>query len=79
MFFYIVFTLISTTSGLWSTGNTRKYRQIDVNIYQCVLSRHFFAKYDWPLGYLKQCHNKGIRASKLNEASFSTDEMYLNK
>ena len=28
-------TPISTTSGLWSTGNTRKYQQIDVYIYQC--------------------------------------------
>ena len=27
-------TPISTTSGLWSTGNTRKYQQIDVYIYQ---------------------------------------------
>ena len=35
MFFYIVLTPISTTSGLWSTGNTRKYQQIDVYIYQC--------------------------------------------
>ena len=35
MFFYIVLTPISTTSGLWSTGNTRKYHQIDVYIYQC--------------------------------------------
>ena len=37
MFFYIVLTLISTTSGLCSTGNTRKYHQIDVYIYmyQC--------------------------------------------
>ena len=34
-FFYIVLTLISTISGLWSTGNTRKYHQIDVYIYQC--------------------------------------------
>ena len=36
MFFYIVLTPISTTSSLWSTGNTRKYHQIDVYIYQCV-------------------------------------------
>ena len=36
MFFYIVFTPISTTSGLWNAGNTRKYQQIDVYIYQCV-------------------------------------------
>ena len=36
MFFYIVLTPIPTTSGLWSTGNTRKYHQIDVYIYQCV-------------------------------------------
>ena len=36
MFLYIVVTPISTTSGLWSTGNTRKYQQIDVYIYQCV-------------------------------------------
>ena len=35
MFFYIVLTPISTTSGLWSTGNTRKYHQIDVYIDQC--------------------------------------------
>ena len=34
MFFYIVFTPISTTSDLWSTGNTRKFQQIDVYIYQ---------------------------------------------
>ena len=37
MFFYIVLTPISTTSGLWSTGNTRKYHQIDVYIYQCEI------------------------------------------
>ena len=35
MFFYIVSTPISTTSGLWSTDNMRKYHQIDVYIYQC--------------------------------------------
>ena len=44
-FFYIVLTPISTISGLWSTGNTRKYQQIDVYIYQCVGTdlklRHF--------------------------------------
>ena len=34
MFFCIVLTPISTTSGLWSTGNTRKYHQIYVYIYQ---------------------------------------------
>ena len=39
----------------------------------------FCEKWLWPPGYLTQCHNKGIRASKLKEASFSTDEMYLNK
>ena len=38
MFFYTVLTPISTTSGLWSTGNTRKYHQIDVYIYQCEIS-----------------------------------------
>ena len=36
-FFYIVITPISTTSGLWSTGKMRKYHQIDVYIYQCVI------------------------------------------
>ena len=36
MFFYIVLTQISTTSGLWSTGNTCKYQHIKVYIYQCV-------------------------------------------
>ena len=35
MFLYIVLTPISTISGLWGTGNTRKYQQIDVYIYQC--------------------------------------------
>ena len=35
MFFNIV---LSTTSGLWSTGNTRKYHQINVYIYQCDYS-----------------------------------------
>ena len=35
MLFYIALTPISTTSGLRSTGNTRKYHQIDVYIYQC--------------------------------------------
>ena len=35
MFFYKVLTPISTTSGLVSTGNTRKYHQIDAYIYQC--------------------------------------------
>ena len=37
MFFYIELMSISTTSGLWSTGNTRKYHQIDVYIYQYVI------------------------------------------
>ena len=32
-----VLTPISTTSGLWSTGNTRKYQQIDIYIYQCEI------------------------------------------
>ena len=36
MFFYTVLTPIYTTSGLWSTGNMRKYQQIEVYIYQCV-------------------------------------------
>ena len=39
MFFYIVLTPISITSGLLNTGNMRKYHQIDVYIYQCV-GRH---------------------------------------
>ena len=34
MFFYIVFAPISITSGLRSTGNTRRYQQIDVYINQ---------------------------------------------
>ena len=44
MFFYTVFTPISTTSGLWSTGSTRKYHQIDVYIYQCdnCYTLHYF-------------------------------------
>ena len=32
---YMLLTPISTTSGLSSTGNMRKYQQIDVYIYQC--------------------------------------------
>ena len=36
----IVLTSISTTSGLWSTGNTRKYQQIDVYINQCGTCCH---------------------------------------
>ena len=36
MFFNIVLTPISTTSALWSTGNMRKYHQIDVYIYQSL-------------------------------------------
>ena len=38
MVFYIILTPISTTSGLWSTGNTRKYQQIDIYIYQCGIT-----------------------------------------
>ena len=50
MFFYIVLAPISTTSGLWSTGNTRKYNQIDVYIYQYDISnkyQHFRNKLKW--------------------------------
>ena len=54
--------------------------------YSCVLRQKreysvdtFCEKWLWPPGYLTQCHNKGIRASKLKEASFLTDGMYLNK
>ena len=36
MCFYIVLIPISNTSGLRSSGNTRKYHQIDVYIYLCV-------------------------------------------
>ena len=39
MFLYIVLTPIYTTSGLLSTGNMRKYQQIDVYIYQCTNTR----------------------------------------
>ena len=42
MIFYIVLTPISTTSGLWSTGNTHKYHQIDVYIYQCDIKYRRF-------------------------------------
>ena len=34
MFFCIVLTPISTTSGLWSIGKTLKYQKIDIYIYQ---------------------------------------------
>ena len=40
MFFCIVLAPISVTSGQRSTGNTRKYHQIDVYIYQCGQQAH---------------------------------------
>ena len=40
MFFYMVLRPIFTTSGLKGSGNTRKYHQIDVYIYQCVFMGH---------------------------------------
>ena len=36
--FYIVLKPISTSSGLWSTVNTRKYQHIDVYIVQALIS-----------------------------------------
>ena len=39
-----------------------------------ILYKHFFAKNDFDT-----VPQQGIRASKLKEASFSTDEMYRNK
>ena len=50
MLFYIVLTPISTTSGLWSTGNTCRYQQISVYIYQCVYLPSEWEIYDsvWP-------------------------------
>ena len=36
MLFFTVLTPISTTSGIYSTDNTRKYQQIDVYIYYCA-------------------------------------------
>ena len=39
MFFYIVLTPISTTSGVRSTDNTRKYQQIDIYNYQCAVTK----------------------------------------
>ena len=62
MFFYIVLTPISITSGLWSTGNTRKNHQIDVYIYQCDL--HLLQKFLF-LFYWSQifCWSKRLRFS----------------
>ena len=48
MFFYIVLTPISITSGLWSTGNTHKYHQINVYIYKCEYIGHLG-------GHLENC------------------------
>ena len=42
MFFYIVLTQTSTTSGLWGTDNTHKYHQVDVYIYQCDYMSMFY-------------------------------------
>ena len=42
MLFYIVLTPISTTSGLLSICNMRKYHQIDVYIYQCDINDFIF-------------------------------------
>ena len=52
-------TPISTTSGLWSTGNTRKYQQIDAYIYQCDNTT------TTKLRYNTSCHT--IEAAKNNE------------
>ena len=45
-------TPISTTSGLGSTGNMRKYQQIDVYIYQCdnVIHEPFMPLWILPFG-----------------------------
>ena len=60
--FYIVLTPISTTSGLWSTGNTRKYHQIDVYIYQCAydvpISTHKDILYQFMVCRYKKNHAK---------------------
>ena len=50
MFFYIVLTPISTTSSLWSTGNTRKSQQIDIYIYQSDKGQYSLLGYKPPLG-----------------------------
>ena len=41
MFFFIVLTRLYTTTDLLSTGNTRKYQQIDVYIYQSVVWNNY--------------------------------------
>ena len=58
MFFYMVLTPISTTSGLWSTGNTRKYHQIDVYIYQCEYAQSMWSdSYSANIDILGQLHD----------------------
>ena len=58
MYLNIVLTPIYTTSSLWSTGNTRKYQQIDVYIYQCVnipirfLSKCMWSCFQWHFAWI---------------------------
>ena len=75
MFFYIVLTPMSTTSGLWSIGNTRKYQQIDVYIYQCVnrllATRKIITKYINQFRW----HNYTTSPLKIDETSTSTFQL----
>ena len=57
------------------------FENLQLILFMCFASKKeysvdsFCERWLWPPGYLIQCHNNGIRASKLNKASFSTDEI----
>ena len=66
MFFYTVLTSITTTSGLWSTGKTRKYHQIDVYIYQGEYAdiddgRTLYKRQRKRPGFLQKCLNETVQ------------------
>ena len=65
MFFYIVSPPISITSGLWSTGNTRKYQQIDVYICQCGVVHKIFRM-------------AGVKTIRIPAQRSPCDEVYHN-
>ena len=82
MFFYLVLTPISITSGLWSTGNTRKYQQIDVYIYQCVCGPETPERVILPT--MKTSFHDGIhyllRPNRCNTTLFGNNNLWsLNK
>ena len=71
MFFYIVLTPISTISGLRSTGNTHKYHQIDIYIYQCATDKKKKCQTAWRRDLA--C-TSSYKKKKKNTAKFQKDQ-----